>query len=164
VVECYVGLGSNVGDRIGMIKRALACIASRPGVTLREASDLYLTPAWGYVDQRDFVNGVCRLETHLGPRELLAALKEIEVGLGRRWRNRWGPREIDLDILFYGDRIFDDGNLRIPHPMICRRAFVLVPLSNIAPDLIHPETGLKISEHLSAMAEQGEIECRSLHT
>jgi 2-amino-4-hydroxy-6-hydroxymethyldihydropteridine diphosphokinase len=131
-------------------------------MVLRETSDLYLTPAWGKEDQPDFVNGVCRLETHLGPHDLLASLKEIEVGLGRRVRARWGPREIDLDLLFYGDKVFDDTGLRVPHPQLCSRAFVLVPLSDLAPDLIHPETGLKISEHLRAVVGQGDTECRNL--
>ena len=164
MVECYVGLGSNVGDRVGMIKQALAMMAAHPDITLGEASDLYLTRPWGNPDQPDFVNAVCRLETGLSPRELLQTLKAIETKLGRRGREKWGPREIDLDILLYGDDIIEDGTLKIPHPMMCRRAFVLVPLSSIAPDLIHPETGLKISEHLDAIVRKGESECRSLHT
>jgi 2-amino-4-hydroxy-6-hydroxymethyldihydropteridine diphosphokinase len=163
VVECYVGLGSNVGDRVAAIRRALAAVASSSGIILGDSSSLYLTPAWGHEKQRDFVNAVCRLETSLGPRELLSKLKEIEGCLGRQERFRWGPREIDLDLLFYGRHILDEPDIRIPHPMICRRAFVLVPLSEIAPDLIHPETGLKISEHLGAVEERGEVACRNLH-
>jgi 2-amino-4-hydroxy-6-hydroxymethyldihydropteridine diphosphokinase len=162
LVECYVGLGSNVGDRVGMVTRALACLASQPDMVLGEVSGLYVTPAWGHTGQPDFVNAVCRLETHLAPGEVLSRLKGIEAGLGRQERFRWGPREIDLDILLYGDRVVDEAGLRVPHPMLHRRAFVLVPLADIAPHLIHPETGFKISEHLSEIGDRGDIECQSL--
>jgi 2-amino-4-hydroxy-6-hydroxymethyldihydropteridine diphosphokinase len=162
VVECYVGLGSNVGDRVGMITRALACLACGPDIVLRETSPLYLTPAWGHQDQRDFLNAACRFDTHLGPRGLLERLKRIEAGLGRRRRFKWGPREIDLDLLFYGEEIVREDDLTVPHPLLCRRAFVLVPLADIAPDLIHPETGLKISQHLDAIGEREETRCRNL--
>jgi 2-amino-4-hydroxy-6-hydroxymethyldihydropteridine diphosphokinase len=162
LVECFVGLGSNVGDRVGMINRALSCLASSSDVVLRETSHLYVTPAWGYEDQPDFVNAVCRLDTHLEPRELLSRLKLIEACLGRRETFRWGPREIDLDLLFYGDEVLDDRDIRIPHPMVCRRGFVLVPLTEIAPDLVHPETGRRMSEHLQAIGERGDLRCRNL--
>ena len=162
MVTCYVGLGSNVGDRVAMVTKALACLASRPDMVLRDISGLYLSPAWGHTDQPDFVNAVCRLDTHLGPRDLLSGLKSIEACLGRQDRFRWGPREIDLDLLLYGDRVVDEAGLRVPHPLLHERAFVLIPLAEIAPDLIHPETGFKISEHLEAIGDRGEIECRSL--
>ena len=162
MVACYIGLGSNVGDRVGMLTRALACLASRPDMVLLETSSFYLTPAWGHEDQSDFVNAVCRVDTHLTPQDLLTRLKEIEVGLGRRRRFRWGPREIDLDVLFYGSEVLDDGDLRIPHPMLCRRAFVLIPLAEIAPHMIHPETGIEISEHLEAIGERGDLQCQNL--
>jgi 2-amino-4-hydroxy-6-hydroxymethyldihydropteridine diphosphokinase len=145
-----------------MVARALACLASEPDFALRDVSSLYLTPAWGHQDQRDFVNAACGLDTHLAPDDLLSRLKQIEAGLGRRKRFRWGPREIDLDILFYGDRILHRTDLRIPHPMLHQRGFVLVPLAEIAPHLIHPETGFKISEHLEAIASRGDLECQSL--
>jgi 2-amino-4-hydroxy-6-hydroxymethyldihydropteridine diphosphokinase len=131
-------------------------------MVLMERSHFYLTPAWGHQDQPDFVNAVCRVDTHLAPRDLLTRLKEIEVCLGRCERFRWGPREIDLDVLFYGDEVIDEGDLRIPHPMLCQRAFVLIPLAEIAPQLVHPETGVRISEHLEAIGERGDIECQNL--
>ena len=162
MIECYVGLGSNIGDRVAMVTRALTCLASQPDMVLRDISGFYLTPAWGHGDQRDFVNAVCRLETHLAPKDLLVRLKGIEARLGRRDRFRWGPREIDLDILFYGDEVLDEAGLRVPHPLLHRRAFVLVPLVEIAPHLIHPETGFKISEHLEAIGERGDLKCRNL--
>ena len=162
MVECYVGLGSNIGDRVAMVTRALACLASQPDMVLRDISRLYLTPAWGHTEQPEFVNAVCCLETHLGPMALLSRLKGIEAGLGRRDRFRWGPREIDLDILFYGDQVLDEAGLRVPHPLLHRRAFVLIPLADIAPYLIHPETGFKISEHLEAIGDRGDLKCQNL--
>lgn len=162
MVRCYVGLGSNVGDRVAMVTRSLACLASQPDMVLRDISGLYLTSAWGHTDQPDFVNAVCCLDTHLAPSDLLVRLQGIETGLGRRERFRWGPREIDLDLLFYGDKILHEAGLRVPHPMLHRRAFVLVPLAEIAPHLIHPETGFKISEHLKAIGGRGDLECRNL--
>ena len=162
MVECYVGLGSNVGDRVGMVTRALACLASQPDLVLRDISPFYLTPAWGHTDQPDFVNAVCRIDTHLAPKDLLKRLKSIETALGRRERQRWGPREIDLDILLYGDEVLDEAGLKVPHPMLHERAFVLVPLADIAPHLIHPRTGFKITKHLEAIGNQGDLECRNL--
>jgi 2-amino-4-hydroxy-6-hydroxymethyldihydropteridine diphosphokinase len=145
-----------------MVTKALACLASQPDMVLGEISGLYVTPAWGYTDQADFVNAVCRLDTHLEPDDLLVRLKAIETGLGRRERFRWGPREIDLDLLFYGNKVLDNAGLRVPHPMLHRRAFVLIPLAEIAPHLIHPETGYKISEHLEAIGDRGDLACRNL--
>jgi 2-amino-4-hydroxy-6-hydroxymethyldihydropteridine diphosphokinase len=145
-----------------MVARGLACLGSVRGICLRERSHLYLTPAWGHEEQPDFVNAVCRVETYLEPQDLLSRLKHIEVDLGRRRRFRWGPREIDLDILFYGKEIVKDRDMRIPHPLVCERPFVLVPLAEIAPDLVHPETGISISGHLEAINERGVLECRSL--
>lgn len=162
MVRCYVGLGSNLGDPVAMVRKALACLASQPDIALGEVSGLYLTPAWGYTEQPDFVNAVCSLDTQVTPGDLLLRLKLIETELGRRTRFRWGPREIDLDILLYGDRILDEAGLRIPHPMLHRRAFVLIPLAEIAPHLIHPQTGYKMSEHLEAISDRGLIECRNL--
>ena len=162
MVRCYIGLGSNAGDRVAMVTKALACLASQPDMVLGEISGLYVTPAWGYTDQPDFVNAVCRLDTHLEPDDLLVRLKAIETCLGRRERFRWGPREIDLDLLFYGDKVLDKAGLRVPHPMLHRRAFVLIPLAEIAPHLIHPETGYKISEHLEAIGDRRDLACRNL--
>jgi 2-amino-4-hydroxy-6-hydroxymethyldihydropteridine diphosphokinase len=145
-----------------MVTRALACLASNPGMVLRDTSGLYLTRAWGYNEQPDFVNAVCRIDTHLAPAALLSQLKGIETCLGRSAGFKWGPREIDLDILLYGDEVLDEDGLRVPHPMLCQRAFVLVPLAEIAPHLIHPETGYKITEHLEAIGNRGDLGCRSL--
>lgn len=163
MVRCYLGLGSNVSDRVGMLARALACLGSQGDMILRKRSSMYACGPWGFQDQEDFVNAVCEVDTHLEPGELLERLKAMEAGLGRKPSFRWGPREIDLDILFYGDSVVEERFLRIPHPLICERMFVLAPLAEIAPDLVHPETGLKIEEHLARMASLGEgVKCESL--
>jgi 2-amino-4-hydroxy-6-hydroxymethyldihydropteridine diphosphokinase len=155
-------LGSNVSDRIGMIARAISCLACHGDIVLRKVSCLYLTEPWGYAEQEDFVNAVAQVDTHLGPQELLAKVKTIENGLGRQKARRWGPREIDIDILLYGEEVVECEGLRIPHPGICRRGFVLAPLVEIAPDLIHPETGRKVSGYLADIMEGGEASWRNL--
>lgn len=163
MVRCYLGLGSNVDDRVGMLARALACLGSQGDVVVGKRSSMYASRPWGYEDQEDFVNAVCEVFTYLEPEELLESLKKLEEGLGRKPSFRWGPREIDLDILFYGDSVVAERLLNIPHPLICERMFVLTPLAEIAPDLVHPGTGLKIQEHLEEMESRGEgVKCQSL--
>ena len=163
MVRCYLGLGSNVADRVGMVAKALTCLGSQPGIVLGRRSGMYASEPWGHTDQGEFVNAVCEVDTHLEPGELLARLKAIETGLGRKETFRWGPREIDLDILFYGDYVVEGESLKIPHPRICERVFVLEPLAEIVPDMIHPETGLKVSDHLKDMRCRGEeSRCQNL--
>ena len=162
MVRCYLGLGSNVRDRVGMIARAVTCLGSGGDVVVRNVSSMYLTRPWGHEKQHDFVNAVAEVSTHLRPRELLRKVKRIEGCLGRRHRFRWGPREIDIDILLYGDDIVEEQDLRIPHPRICERAFVLVPLLEIAPDLVHPETGLHVRRYLDEIETCGETSWRNL--
>lgn len=155
MVLCYLGLGSNVSDRAGMIARAAACLAWRGDVVLRKMSGLYLTKPWGSQSQEDFLNAAAEIETHLKPHDLLAAAKTVESGLGRKPRGKWGPREIDIDILFYGDQVLRLEDLQVPHPLIRERGFVLAPLAEIAPDLVHPETGVKVSTYLIALEKGG---------
>ena len=155
MVLCYLGLGSNMADRAGMIARAAACLVSGGDIVLRRLSGFYLTRPWGLSEQDDFVNAAAEVETHLGPRDLLARAKAIETSLGRHVGPRWGPREIDIDILLYGDEVLKDDDLVIPHPHLCERAFVLVPLVEIAPDLVHPETGVKVAAYIETAAEGG---------
>ena len=163
MVRCYVGLGSNVSDRLGMVAKALTCLASQADVVLGRRSHMYATDPWGHEDQDEFINAVCEVDTHLDPGELLARLKAIETGVGRRQRFRWGPREIDLDILFYGDFVVAERNLRIPHPYVCERIFVLAPLAEIVPELVHPETGLRVCDHLEEVRFRGEgLRCQNL--
>jgi len=140
----YVALGSNLGDRVEMLERALESFT--PEITIRAKSSVYETPPWGYEDQPRFLNQVVEARTDLSPTDSLTKLKEIEEALGRVENFRFGPRAIDLDILFFDDLIFETGNLTIPHPHLTERAFVLVPLMDIAPDHIHPISGKSVSE------------------
>lgn len=162
MVRCYLGLGSNMLDRVGMIARAVTCLGSHGDIVVRRISDMYLTKPWGYEDQDDFVNAVAQVDTHLSPRDLLDEVRSIESKIGRRRRQRWGPREIDIDILLYGDRVVVEDDLRIPHPHICERGFVLAPLVEMAPDLVHPETGRRVAVYLEEITANGEIPWQNL--
>ncbi len=132
----YLGLGTNLGNRWSNLLRAIEGL--RSFVTVDALSPVYETEPWGYAQQPPFLNMVLTGRTHLSPHELLAALKQLERDLGRRPTFRYGPRIIDLDILFYENLCMDTPDLTIPHPRLHERAFVLVPLANLAPDLIHP--------------------------
>jgi 2-amino-4-hydroxy-6-hydroxymethyldihydropteridine diphosphokinase len=145
-----------------MIARAVTCLGSQCDIVIRQLSGMYLTRAWGDEDQDDFVNAVVQADTHLAPAELLSKIKGIEKCLGRRDGARWGPREIDIDILLYGNEIVVEDRLRIPHEHICERGFVLAPLVEIAPDLVHPETGVRVSSYLEGLMESGETSWRNL--
>jgi 2-amino-4-hydroxy-6-hydroxymethyldihydropteridine diphosphokinase len=148
-VRAYVGLGSNVGDARRTLANAVRALAALPGAGLRAISPLYLTAPVGVTDQPDFHNAVVALDVPAGPDPqtgalaLLAALKHIERALGRQPRQRWGPREIDLDLLVFGRHRVDvrrpDGRwLTVPHPQMAERLFVLAPLSDLAPGLRPP--------------------------
>ncbi len=134
----YIGFGSNIGDRLAHIRNAMHALAETEGITLQKISSVYQTDPVGYETQAQFLNGVAAIETHLPPLSLLCTLKNIEVSVGRQHRIRWGPREIDLDILMYGDLCFQTEKLVIPHPEMHLRRFVLAPLAEIAPDFVHP--------------------------
>lgn len=130
----YVGLGSNLADPEKQVRRALAALADLPATRLSAASALYVTAPVGPQDQPDYVNAVARLETRLPPPDLLAALLACEAAQGRhRDGTRWGPRTLDLDLLLYGEVELDLPGLRLPHPEIRHRAFVLIPLADLAP-------------------------------
>ena len=134
----YIGCGSNIGDRLSHIQKALHTLSETEGITLQKISSVYKTDPVGYEAQAQFLNGVAAIQTSLSPLALLHTVKHIETAIGRKHRIRWGPREIDLDILIYGDLCIQTENLVIPHPEMHLRGFVLVPLAEIAPDLIHP--------------------------
>jgi len=161
--RCYIGLGSNLSDRIGMISKAIGCLSSCGGIAVSAISRFYRTPPWGVVDQPDFVNAVVEVHTHLSPGELLSLAKSIEASLGRRPGRRWGPREIDIDILLYGCSVLDSDDLSIPHPRMCERAFVIAPLAEISPDLVHPVSGMKMADILEVLRSGGEM-WEVLHT
>ncbi len=134
----YVGFGSNIGDRLAHIQNAIHALSKTEGVILQKISSVYKTDPVGYEAQAHFLNGVAAIQTDLLPLSLLHALKDIETAIGRKHRIRWGPREIDLDILIYGDLRLQTEKLVIPHPEMHLRRFVLAPLAEIAPDLVHP--------------------------
>src|SRR3989344_1119258 len=149
-----LALGSNVGDRkknildaIEMLKKKISSIDTAP---------IYETKPVGYTDQADFLNTAIKGETLLSPGELLSYVKEIEKKVGRVDRFRWGPREIDIDIIFYGDRIHDGEGLTIPHPMMHERDFVLRPISDLDADFKHPILGKTIREMLADLLESSE--------
>ncbi len=138
-VMAYLGLGSNLGDRRGHLERALAALGREDGVRVLRISPLYETaPVGGPAGQGPYLNAVAEVETDLGPRELLATLLGIEQSLGRVRQERDGPRTIDLDLLFHGDRVLDEPDLVVPHPRLHQRLFVLRPLADLAPGLLHP--------------------------
>ena len=134
----FLGLGSNIGDRTANIERASRLIGEIEAVRLVRMSSLFETEPVGYEDQPDFINAVLEIGTPLTPRELLAAVKEIEQRMGRTWTVRFGPRIIDVDILLFGQRVIDEPGLTIPHPRMHERRFVLGPLAEIAPEAVHP--------------------------
>ncbi|MCA0401782.1 MAG: 2-amino-4-hydroxy-6-hydroxymethyldihydropteridine diphosphokinase [Proteobacteria bacterium] len=135
-VQSYLALGSNVGDKLASMRGALAAIAALPGTRLVRVSGAYRTPPWGKTDQDWFANAAAEITTTLPPLALLDAVLAIEAGLGRERRERWGPRIIDIDLLTHGDTHMRDERLTLPHPFMHQRAFVLVPLQEIAPDLV----------------------------
>lgn len=141
--SAWIGLGGNLGDVAARLEAALLALARLPGTRLLRRSRLYRSPPWGIVEQPAFVNAVAELETTLRAPELLSALLEIERAAGRRRdrARRWGPRELDLDLLLYGAGQLDLPGLTVPHPGLHQRAFVLVPLAELAPELIVPGHG-----------------------
>lgn len=140
-VTAYVALGSNLGDPRVRVERGIAALAKLPGTTLIARSRLYRTPPWGIIDQPDFVNAAVQLDTVLPPRDLLDAMLVIEAGAGRVRGEPNGPRTLDLDLLLYGDTALDLPGLVIPHPRLHERAFVLLPLAELAPGLEVPGRG-----------------------
>lgn len=150
----FLALGTNLGDRVENLRAALQALL--PVVDLQAVSPVYETPPWGYADQPAFLNMVVQAETVLEPHDLLRELKRLEAWLGRTPSFRYGPRLIDLDILFYGRRTLDSETLSIPHPRLPERAFVLVPLADLSPELRHPVLGKTIAELLNAV-ERSEV-------
>jgi 2-amino-4-hydroxy-6-hydroxymethyldihydropteridine diphosphokinase len=139
--RAFVALGSNLDQPQRQVRDALAALDRIPATRVARASRLYRTPPWGRTDQPDFVNAVAQLESALAPEALLAELQRIEREAGRARRERWGPRVLDLDLLWHADGARDLDGLRLPHPHLHERAFVLLPLAELAPDLELPARG-----------------------
>jgi 2-amino-4-hydroxy-6-hydroxymethyldihydropteridine diphosphokinase len=146
----YIGIGSNLGDREFNCKQAIGLLRQK-GITVRKESSLYETKPWGVTDQPLFLNMAIEIETNLKPFELLRTLKDIEKEMGREETFLWGPRIIDLDILLYDNCIIDGEGLKIPHPHMQDREFVLRPLCEIAGDVTHPSLLLSIEELLQRL-------------
>jgi 2-amino-4-hydroxy-6-hydroxymethyldihydropteridine diphosphokinase len=140
---CAIGLGSNLGDSLAILTGAIERLKMHPQIELLAISSWYLTAPIG-PPQPDYVNACATIETSLTPLELLSALQSIEAEFGRVRQEVWGARTLDLDLLLYGDRIINLPTLQIPHPHMYDRAFVIVPLAQIAPDLIEPQSGKSI--------------------
>jgi 2-amino-4-hydroxy-6-hydroxymethyldihydropteridine diphosphokinase len=155
ITTAYIGIGSNVGDRLGFCRSAVDELRGIEGVDVVDVSSLYETSPVGGPPQRSFVNLVVRIETNLSARRLLETCKAIEDRLGREPSERWGPRVIDLDILLYGTEKIGEPDLEVPHPRMAERAFVLVPLLEISPDITDP-WGSPFSDRLDEA--EGEVE------
>lgn len=151
----YLGLGSNLGNRARNIYAALRHLGT--GIRLQHISSLYETEPVEVADQPWFLNLVCGGETNLSPQALLQLAKQIEEQMGRTKGPRFGPRLIDIDILFYDDLIVDIPHLEIPHPRLHRRGFALVPLAEIAPELVHPVLNLTMQQLLRATTSLEEV-------
>ena len=148
----YVAVGSNLGDRAGHIAAALQRLRETPGVATVRASSLLENPAVGMpAGSPPFLNGVAEVGTTLGPRALLSRLLDIERSLGRERHRKWDSRPIDLDLLLYAGRVLDEPDLKLPHPRMHERRFVLGPLAELAPDVVHPVLGKRISELLAGL-------------
>ena len=149
----YLALGSNLGDRQENLQQAIAALS--PHMDVKAKSPIYETPPWGIEDQPKFFNQVIKADTYLQPEPLLKHLKRLEVALGRKPNVRNGPRLIDIDILFYDHLVLNTPLLTVPHPRMHERGFVLLPLMDIAPELIHPVLKKSVRELAAASSLEG---------
>ena len=153
VILAHLSLGSNLGERESNLEAVRSALP--PAVQVLEASSIYETEPWGYLPQPDFLNQILLVETHLSAEDLLAYLKDLENRIGREPSFRFGPRLVDIDIIFYSDQIISEPGLEIPHPRFQDRAFVLVPLAEISPNLKIPGTDQTISDLLANLDTSG---------
>ena len=153
----YLGLGSNIGERISYIERAMEEIRKIKNTKVLKESSVYETEPWGISDQDHYLNTAVEIETELEPDILLIEIKRIETRIGRTGNKRWSEREIDIDILFYGEDILENEFMKIPHAQIENRKFVLIPLNEIAPKLIHPVFKKSINELLKESRDNLQV-------
>lgn len=149
----FIALGSNLGDRQENLRTAIDSML--PEIVPLKCSPIYETPPWGYTDQPKFLNQVVKAETNLSPDSLLIYLKGIESTIGRQETFRYGPRLIDLDLLFYNGEVIESPPLTVPHPQIAKRAFVLIPLADLAPEFVHPTLRLTVADLLTKVDLHG---------
>ncbi len=154
--KIYILLGSNKGDRLEYLKKSHYEITKTCGATISQSS-IYVTEAWGNTKQDSFLNQVIEIGSVLTPEALLSSLLAIEARLGRKREEKWGPREIDLDILFYGHQVINLEHLKIPHPEIQNRRFTLVPLVEIATNFIHPTLGVNVEILLAQCTDTSAV-------
>jgi 2-amino-4-hydroxy-6-hydroxymethyldihydropteridine diphosphokinase len=153
----YISVGSNIGDKVANCRRGVEALRAAEGVRITAQSRIYRTEPVDFTDQDWFVNYVIRVETSLDPFALLSRMQAAQRRIGRRQPGvRFGPRILDLDILFYDDRVLDDPRLSLPHPRLHQRRFVLKPLCDIKPDLVHPVLGEDVRTLLAALDENGQ--------
>ena len=154
-ITAYIGLGSNLGNRRKLISQALSLLEDCPEVELSGVSRLRTTTAVGGPSgQGDFLNAVARITCRMSAEDLLKRLLEIENRLGRKRLEKWGPREIDLDILLFGDRIIDKEELKVPHPLMSSRGFVMTPMVELAEEVVHPQLGKTMREILNLLESE----------
>ncbi|MFO7526836.1 MAG: 2-amino-4-hydroxy-6-hydroxymethyldihydropteridine diphosphokinase [Ignavibacteriaceae bacterium] len=150
----YIGLGSNKGDRLSYLKNSIAALNEIDSLKILKVSSVYETKPFGMEDQNNFFNAAVKLTTYLDPKSLLKVIKQVEDKLGRSESKKWGPREIDIDILLFNDLIFSDEFISLPHKGIIYRDFVLQPLCELEPGLVHPVLNLKLTEILAEIEEK----------
>lgn len=147
--EAFLGIGSNIGERISFIENSIREIGNIPSTEIMRISSVYETEPWGNTDQEYFLNCVLKVKTGLTAYNLLDEIKAIEIRTGRVNSGKWNEREIDIDLLFYGKEIISTDKMNIPHLQIEHRNFVLIPLAEISPDYVHPVFNKTVSELLS---------------
>ena len=153
----YLGLGSNKGERISYIEKAIEEISGLPETKIFVRSGIYETEPWGNIEQEDYLNSVIGIQTELNAEDLLKELKSIEKLIGRKENKKWSEREIDIDLLFYGNEIIDKDHMKVPHGQIENRRFVLVPMNEIAPGFIHPVFKKSISQLLKDTTDKLKV-------
>ncbi len=159
MTEVYLLLGSNEGMPAENLATARLLVEERAGAIVK-LSSIYETEAWGVKEQQNFLNQAIQIQTNLSPSKLLTALKNIEKEMGRKETTKWGPRVIDVDILFYANQSIDLPDLKIPHPYIQERRFTLVPMAEIAQDFIHPTIKKTMIELLRSCADNSEVKLK----